>query len=389
MDQLSPNTRNKAFDNQSSDGNPVRVLIVAPSLDILGGQAVQATRLIARLKEEPALEVGFLPINPRLPGALRRLQAIKYVRTVVTTLLYIATLLIRVRAYDVIHVFSASYLSFVLSPTPAILIAKLYGKKVMLNYRSGEAEDHLTRWRRTALPVIKLADKVVVPSGYLVEVFGRFGIRAESIANTVDLTRFKFRTRKPLQPVIFSNRNLESLYNVECIVRAFAIIQKQASEARLIVAGDGSERARLESLSKELGIKNVEFIGQVSPEKMPALYDQADIFVNASNIDNMPVSHIEAFASGLAVVTTDAGGIPYIVANERNGLVVGCGDYEAIARSVVALLEDAEMADRLIKTARADCEKYTWAAVREEWLATYAEIAGRARVGAEQVAANA
>lgn len=367
---------------------PLRVLIVAPSLDILGGQAVQASRLLARLKEVATLDVSFLPINPRLPGVFRKLQAIKYVRTVVTTLLYIATLFVRVRAYDVIHVFSASYLSFTLSPTPAILIAKLYGKKVMLNYRSGEALDHLTRWRRTALPVIRLADKVVVPSGYLVKVFGRFGIRAESIANTVDLTRFQFRNRTPLRPVILSNRNLESLYNVECILRAFALVQNRVSEARLIVAGDGSERKRLESLSAELRLNNVEFIGQVAPEKMPELYDQADIFINASNIDNMPVSHIEAFAAGLAVVTTDAGGIPYIVADNRNGLVVACGDHEALARNVISLLEDAEMAGRLITTARADCEKYTWAAVREDWIATYDELAGRASISAEQATAN-
>ena len=373
----------------SSDDRRLRILIVAPSLDILGGQAVQASRLLARLKEVPTLDVSFLPINPRLPGVFRKLQAIKYVRTVVTTLLYIATLSARVRAYDVIHVFSASYLSFVLSPTPAILIAKLYGKKVMLNYRSGEALDHLTRWRRSALPVIRLADKVVVPSGYLVEVFGRFGIRAEAIANTVNLSRFKFRKRAPLQPVILSNRNLESLYNVECILRAFALIQNRLSEARLIVAGDGSERKRLESLSAALRLSNVEFIGQVPPEKMPELYDQADIFINASNIDNMPVSHIEAFAAGLAVVTTDAGGIPYIVAEDRNGLIVSCGDHEALARSVVRLLEDAELAERLIKTARADCEKYTWAAVREEWVEAYAELAGRAGLSAEQATANA
>ncbi len=373
----------------SRNDKPLRVLVVAPSLDILGGQAVQASRLIARLREEATLDVSFLPINPRLPGVFRKLQLIKYVRTVVTTLLYIATLLVRVRAYDVIHVFSASYLSFILSPTPAILIAKLYGKKVMLNYRSGEALDHLTRWRRTALPVIRLADKVVAPSGYLVEVFGRFAIRAESIANTVDLARFEFRNRAPLRPVILSNRNLESLYNVECILRAFALIQNRVSEARLIVAGDGSERKRLESLSAELRLNNVEFIGQVSPEKMPELYDQADIFINASNIDNMPVSHIEAFAAGLAVVTTDAGGIPYIVADNRNGLVVACGDHEALARSVISLLEDAEMAERLITTARADCEKYTWAAVREEWLTTYAELAGRASITAKQATANA
>ncbi|HJQ69869.1 MAG TPA: glycosyltransferase family 4 protein [Blastocatellia bacterium] len=373
----------------SSNEAPLRVLIVAPSLDILGGQAVQASRLLARLREEATLDVSFLPINPRLPGLLRKLQAIKYLRTVVTTLLYVATLLARVRSYDVIHVFSASYLSFVLSPTPAILVAKLYGKKVMLNYRSGEALDHLTRWRRTALPVIRLVDKVVVPSGYLVDVFGRFGVRAESIANTVDLTRFKFRNRAPLQPVILSNRNLESLYNVECILRAFASIQERVGEARLIVAGDGSERRLLESLCAELRLRNVEFIGQVSPERMPELYDRADIFINASNIDNMPVSHIEAFAAGLAVVTTDAGGIPYIVADNRNGLVVSCGDHEALARNVLALLEDAALAERLTKTARADCEKYTWTAVREEWLATYAEMAGRASVNVEQATANA
>jgi glycosyltransferase involved in cell wall biosynthesis len=298
-------------------------------------------------------------------------------------------LLARVRAYDVIHVFSASYLSFVLSPTPAILIAKLCGKKVMLNYRSGEALDHLTRWKRTALPVIRLADKVVVPSGYLVEVFRQFGIRAEAIANTVDLTRFKFRNRAPLRPVILSNRNLESLYNVESILRAFAIIQNRVSEAHLIVAGDGSERKRLESLSAELQLSNIEFIGQVPPEKMPELYDQADMFINASNIDNMPVSHIEAFASGLAVVTTDAGGIPYIVADDRNGLVVSCNDHEALALGVVRLLEDAELAERIIKTARADCEKYAWAAVREDWVAAYGELAGRAGLSAEQATANA
>src|SRR5262245_5513998 len=90
----------------------VRVLVVAPSLDILGGQSVQAARLMERLREEPTLEIGFLPINPRLPGILRHLQSIKYVRTVVTSIAYILSLLVRTYRYDVLHVFSASYLSF-------------------------------------------------------------------------------------------------------------------------------------------------------------------------------------------------------------------------------------------------------------------------------------
>src|SRR6267143_5178082 len=90
---------------QSNDENilwPLRVLIVAPSFDILGGQAVQAARLLTALREEPSLEVGFLPINPRLPGVLRKLQASKYVRTIVTSIMYLATLLTRVHKYDVV-----------------------------------------------------------------------------------------------------------------------------------------------------------------------------------------------------------------------------------------------------------------------------------------------
>src|SRR6266487_2547616 len=142
-------------------GRPLRVLVIAPSFDIPGGQAVQAARLISRLQREPSLTVGFLPINPRLPGVLRKLQGIKYVRTIVTSLLYLGTLLLRVYQYDVIHVFSASYFSFVLAPTPAILVGRLYGKKILLNYHSGEADDHLARWKRTAIPTIRLADEIV------------------------------------------------------------------------------------------------------------------------------------------------------------------------------------------------------------------------------------
>src|SRR6267378_3137824 len=178
----------------------LRVLIVAPSFDILGGQSVQAVRLLERLRQEPGLEVGFLAVNPRLPGVLRKLQAIKYVRTVVTSIAYLASLLNRVRQYDVLHIFSASYFSFLLAPTPALLVGKLYGKRLLLNYHSGEAEDHLQRWRRSAIPTIRLADVLIVPSAYLVRVFAEFGLHAEPIFNLIETDRFRFRERPVLRP---------------------------------------------------------------------------------------------------------------------------------------------------------------------------------------------
>ena len=259
----------------NSREKPIKLLLVAPALRILGGQAVQANYLLEHLGREPDFEVSFVPHNPQLPGPFRFLQSIKYVRTLVTSFIYCLNLLIQVPRHDIVHTFSASYLSFLLAPTPAILIARLFGKKVILNYRSGEAEDHLRTWPRTSVPIMKLADELIVPSQYLVDVFRKFGLRASAVANIIDQSRFKYRERKPLLPIFFSNRNLYPLYNVACILRAFAKIQQRFPEATLIIAGDGSQRASLEALARELKLQNVDFRGRVNPAKMNELYDEA------------------------------------------------------------------------------------------------------------------
>ncbi|HUE83878.1 MAG TPA: glycosyltransferase, partial [Pyrinomonadaceae bacterium] len=211
---------------------PVKVLIVAASMDIVGGQAVQAVRLMDHLKREGAVEVEFLPVNPRLPGVLRKLQSIKYVRTISTSILYWLKLLATIPGFDVIHIFSASYFSFLLAPAPAIVVSKLFGKRIVLNYHSGEAEDHFQRWP-TSIPLLKCADEIVVPSGYLVRIFSRFGLPAKAVLNVIDFDRFTFRPRGLLRPVFLSNRNFEAHYGVDVVLRAFAIIQKRFPEASL------------------------------------------------------------------------------------------------------------------------------------------------------------
>ncbi len=351
---------------------PLRVCVVAPSLAILGGQAIVAQRLIERLRMDPSLEISFVPHNPALPGPLRHLQRIKYVRTIVTSLAYVALLFRRLPRQDVVHVFSASYWSFLLAPTPAVLIARLYGKRVILNYRSGEALDHLRTWSRTALPVLRMADSIVVPSGYLVDVFSKFGLRAESIGNFVDVDRIPYRARRALRPIFLANRNFAAHYNVGCVLRAFAVIQREVPDAQLIVAGDGDQRAELHALATQLGLRNVEFLGQVPPTAMPALYDRADVYLNTPNIDNMPNSIIESFAAGLPVVTTRAGGIPYIVTHDESGLMVDCDDHEGVATNALRLLRDPSLVQRLTDRGREEVlRRYTWPAVHQAWRAVY------------------
>jgi L-malate glycosyltransferase len=295
----------------------------------------------------------------------------------VTTLLYWAQLAARAWRCDILHVFSASYYSYMLSAMPAVIAGRLYGKKVILNYRSGEAEDHLRNWR-TAIPTIRMADVVVVPSGYLVDVFARFGLKARPIHNIVELDRFRFRERRPLRPVFLTSRLLEPLYNVGCVLRAFALIQKRVPEASLTVAGEGWMRAELEQLARDLDLRNTEFIGGVPFEAMPDMYDSADIYLTATDLDNMPSSIVECLAAGLPVVTTDAGGIPYIVAHEETCLMIPRDDHEAMAASALRLLEDGELAARIARNAREHCRKFSWPAVQREWLELYREIAGPA-----------
>ena len=357
--------------NEDVRPSAVRVCVVAPSLGILGGQAIQALRLVEHLNRGSAVSVDLLPVNPRLRGPLARLQQIKYVRTVLTEARYIASLFSRLPRYDAIHIFSASYWSFVLAPLPAMLVGRLYGKKVILNYHSGEAEDHLTR-SPVAVRLMGLADDIIVPSEYLVDVFARFGIRARAIVNFVEVARIPYRRRTALAPRFLANRNLEPLYNVPVVLRAFAHVQTEYPAAELVVAGFGSQRGMLESLARELGLRNVTFVGRVPQDEMGALYDAADIFLNGSDIDNMPLSILDAFAAGVPVVTTDAGGIPYMVRDGVNGCLVSRGAYAAMAQSSLRLLRDDGLATRIADTARQEClDRYSWPVVAKQWEELY------------------
>jgi len=352
----------------------LRVLIVAASMDILGGQAVQAERLVRHLQQEPSVEVFFLPINPRLPGKLRKLQSIKYVRTLTTSILYCLNLLREVRKYDVIHIFSASYLSFLIAPTPAIVVSKLYGKKIVLNYHSGEAEDHLRRWRHSTIPILNLTDAIVVPSEYLVRVFAAFGLETIAIFNIIELDQFVFRERDRLRPVFLSNRNLEVHYGVDCVLRAFALVQQHIPKAVLTVVGDGSQRQALETLATELNLKQTSFTGRVEHEEIHRHYADSDVFLNASRIDNQPLSILEAFACGLPVVTTNAGGIPDIVTDGETGFVVDVDDHHALAQCAIKLLSDRNIGATITAQARQECRKYTWEVVGDRWLCLYRKL---------------
>jgi L-malate glycosyltransferase len=353
--------------------NRINVAIVAPTLGILGGQAVQASRLLAGWRDDPHVRAWLVPVNPVPPGPLRHLVRVRYVRTLATQSVYWPSLVRQLRQADVVHVFSASYFSFLLAPLPAILVARLLGRPVVLNYRSGEAPDHLRR-SAVARLAIRSCERNAVPSSFLAGVFAEHGIATRVIPNTVDLDRFAFRLRDRLRPALVSTRNLEPLYNVALTLEAFRIVQGKFPGATLTLVGGGSQETVLRAQADRLGLRGVTFLGRLSPERMPEVYAAADVYVQTPDIDNMPSSVLEAFASGTPVVSTNVGGVPAILENGVHGLLVPPGDASAVAGEVARLLEDPPLAIRLARAARESCDRYRWPTVRAQWLNLYREL---------------
>jgi glycosyltransferase involved in cell wall biosynthesis len=342
-----------------------RVAIVAASLDLLGGQGVQADTLVQALRAD-GYPVTFIPINPRFPRALRWVRRVRFARTLLNQLLFLPRLR-RLADADVVHVFSASFWSFLLAPVPAMLAARLFGAHVVLHYHSGEAADHLDRWGLLVHPWLRLAHVIVVPSDYLASIFADHGYATRVIRNVIDLSRFDYRERTPLQPHLVSTRNLEPYYRVDVVIEAFARVRAEARGATLTVAGAGSEEPRLRQLAGE----GVRFVGPVEPASMPTLLRDADIFVNASIVDNQPVSILEAFAAGLPVVTTPTGDIAAMVRHDETGVIVPPLDADALAAAVLGLLRAPEQASQLARRARGEIGRYTWPAVSGDWALAY------------------
>ena len=353
----------------SGPGRP-RIALIAASLDIVGGHGVQALALAEGLKRD-GYQVEMIPINPRFPTGLRWLRRCAYVRTLVNEALFLPSLR-ALRQADIVHVFSASYWSFLLGPVPAIVAARGLGKRTVLNYHSGEAADHLGHWGALVHPWLRRADEIVVPSEYLRGVFAPHGYQPRVIPNIVDTTRFGYRERVPLRPRLLSTRNLEPHYRVGQILEAFSLVRRRYPDASLTVAGQGSEEGRLRGLAAALGNDGIRFLGRVEPVRMPDLYADHDIFVNASVVDNQPVSILEAFAAGLPVVSTGTGDIVAMVRAGQSGRLVPAGDPGAMATAVVGLLEHPEGTRQMARRARAAAEAHTWPRVSQAWAATYA-----------------
>jgi glycosyltransferase involved in cell wall biosynthesis len=347
------------------------IILIAPQTPPYGGMALQAEKL-ARLLRKEGHSVVFLPSNLPFPRGLKFVERLRGVRPFVRSAVLTAKLRAAVGKAEVVHVLAASWLYFFLVVAPAVVLARLAGKKVIVNYRSGAGKEFFRRYGWLAAPVFRLASGVTAPSRFLAEaIHDRFGIPVRIVPNIVDLTAFRYRRRSQYAARLLVTRHLEKMYGVDSVVRAFGRIQERFPEASLEIAGSGSEERRLRELVHEAGLRNVRFHGHVPQAELPALYERSDILLNGSYVDNFPGSLLEASAAGLAVVSTRAGGIPAMYENRKTAILVEPGDWQALAAGVEELIGDASLGALLTSAAFELCRQCEWENVRVSLYESY------------------
>jgi glycosyltransferase involved in cell wall biosynthesis len=333
------------------------------------------TRQLANLLAGAGLRVEVVQVNaPYRPQWVGRVRVL---RAAFRLFPYLAQLWRCAGHCDFFHVMANSGWSWHLFAAPAVLIAWIRGIPVVVNYRGGQAEGFLRRQIAWVRPTLRRATIIAVPSAFLKSIFAQHGFDTEIVPNAVDLERFFPAEQPPGRMHIIITRNLEPIYGIDAGLRAFEAIHRELPEARLSIAGIGPQRAELESLAKELGIEHaVRFTGRLDGNALPVFYRTADLMLNPSTADNMPNSILESLASGVPVVSTDAGGIPHLVRNDHTALLVPIGDSKAMAAAALRVFRDAGLAAGLRSHGRQLAQAYAWPRVRDRLFMVYARALG-------------
>ena len=354
----------------------MRIALLGPVPPPSGGMANQ-TRQLGELLSGAGAELTLVPTNPAYrPAWTERLRGL---RAVFRLLQYLAQLWRVAGRSDVWHLMANSGWSWHLFAAPALAVASLRGVPVVVNYRGGGAEDFLARRQSIVRLAMGRAARLIVPSGFLVDVFGRFGMSAQVVPNIIDLARFGRRPpRLATSAHLLVARNLEPLYDNATALRAFALVRRHLPHARLTVAGSGPEAQALRDLATSLGIADaVNFPGALERDAMARMYQTADLSLNPSLADNMPNSVLEAMASGVPVVSTRVGGVPYMVRDGETGLLVASGDAAAMAAAALRALSEPLLWQRLADAGHAAVQGYAWPQVSERLLSVYQDAIGQ------------
>jgi glycosyltransferase involved in cell wall biosynthesis len=244
-------------------------------------------------------------------------------------------------------------------------------KPYILTLHGGNLPDFAHRRPCRVRRLLKSAAVVTTPSRYLMETMHTYRDDMTLIANPLDIGTYNFRLRKKADPRLVWLRAFHALYNPAMAPKVLAVLVKDFSDISLIMAGpdkgDGSLQG-MQKVASELGVTDrIILPGKVAKSDISIWLNKGDIFLNTTSVDNTPVSVMEAMACGLCVVSTNVGGISYLLDNEKDALLVPPDDPWAMAAAIRRILTEPGLAQRISLNARKKAEQCDWSFIMPKW----------------------
>lgn len=275
-----------------------------------------------------------------------------------------------IKKYDLLHIHCCSGWGF-LPTIMGIRAAHKVSKHVVLTYHGGGGERFFDKHSKLVRHFLTQTNANIVLSGFLAKVFDKHQIPYQIIPNIIDFDTSHYRERRAIEPNFICTRSHEELYNIPFILKAFHQVQKEIPKATLTLVGDGSQHSALMQMAKELELQNVIFTGRVPNEEIYQYLERADVFVSASMVDNMPVSLLEAMNAGLLVISSNVGGVPYIVEDDRTGLLFESNDSLKLAEKMIWAVKNSQTANSITRQAYNEVNRYKWNNIKEKLYSVY------------------
>lgn len=274
------------------------------------------------------------------------------------------------RNYQVAQVDVFSGPAFFWSEAVCWVLRKV-NKPYILTLHGGNLPLFAQRWPGRVKRLMQSAALVTTPSPYLLDQMQPYRTDLRLLPNSLNLSGYRFILRRCPQAHLVWLRAFHHIYNPALAPQVLAQLAQEFPQAHLTMVGpdkgDGSLQAAQQMAAKLSLNARINYPGGVQKADVPHWLNKGDIFINTTNIDNTPVSVLEAMACGLCVVSTNVGGIPYLLEHEHDALLVPPDDPPAMAAAVRRILTEPELAKHLSYNARQKAEQFDWSVILPQW----------------------
>ena len=250
-------------------------------------------------------------------------------------------------------------------------VLRQMSKPYVLILRGGDLPFFAQQWPGRVRQLLSSAVSVTTPSRYLLQELRPFRADLTLLPNPLALSQYEFRLRQHLQPCLIWLRALHDVYNPGMAVQVLAQLVSDFPNVHLLMVGpdkgDGSWQATQQLAAKLSVDQKLTMVGGIPKAQVPLYLNKGDIFLNTTTIDNTPISVMEAMACGLCVVSTNVGGVPYLLANEEDGLLVNSQDVVGMKTAVHNLFTNPTLAAQLSQNGRDKVKQFDWEVILPQW----------------------